>query len=144
MQHVLFSRFALFFVRLALAAGFLSAVADRFGLWGPPGAEGVAWGNWQSFVEYTALLNSYAPQSLANALAWAATVLEVVIAVGLVIGWKTKWFALAAGVLLLSFALTMTAALGIKAPLDYAVFGVSAAAFYLAASSPTPQADSDR
>jgi hypothetical protein len=26
------------------AAGFLSAVADRFGLWGPPGAPNVAWG----------------------------------------------------------------------------------------------------
>ena len=26
------------FLRLALAAGFLSAVADRFGLWGPAGA----------------------------------------------------------------------------------------------------------
>jgi hypothetical protein len=25
------------FLRAALAAGFFSAVADRFGLWGPPG-----------------------------------------------------------------------------------------------------------
>jgi hypothetical protein len=32
---------AAIFLRLALAAGFLSAVADRFGLWGPPGTPGV-------------------------------------------------------------------------------------------------------
>ena len=41
---------AQWFRRLALAAGFLSAVADRFGLWGPPGAPNVAWGEWQPFV----------------------------------------------------------------------------------------------
>jgi len=29
--------FATAFLRAALAAGFFSAVADRFGLWGPPG-----------------------------------------------------------------------------------------------------------
>ena len=31
---------AAIFLRFALAAGFLSAVADRFGLWGPPGTPG--------------------------------------------------------------------------------------------------------
>lgn len=30
-------------LRLALAASFLAAVADRFGLWGAPGAPGLAW-----------------------------------------------------------------------------------------------------
>jgi len=50
------------FLRLALAAGFLSAVADRFGMWGPPGAPNVAWGTWQPFVEYVAKLNWFAPK----------------------------------------------------------------------------------
>ena len=39
------------------------------------------------------------------------------------------------GVLLLSFALTMTFALGVKAPLDYSVFTAAAGALFLAAVS---------
>jgi hypothetical protein len=34
------ARFARIALRVALAAGFLSAVADRFGLWGLPGTPG--------------------------------------------------------------------------------------------------------
>ena len=41
------------FARLALGASFLSAVADRFGLWGPYGAKNVSWGTFAHFVEYT-------------------------------------------------------------------------------------------
>src|ERR1044071_4265663 len=52
---------AQWFLRIALAAGFLSAVADRFGLWGPAGAANVAWGAWQAFVDYVAKLNWFAP-----------------------------------------------------------------------------------
>ncbi len=44
------------FARLAVGAGFLSAVADRFGLWGKQGDKGVAWGNWENFVNYTSTL----------------------------------------------------------------------------------------
>ena len=39
------------FARFALGASFLSAVADRFGLWGPYGAKNVAWGDLAHFVE---------------------------------------------------------------------------------------------
>jgi uncharacterized membrane protein YphA (DoxX/SURF4 family) len=122
-------------LRLALAAGFLSAVADRFGLWGPAGAPNVAWGAWQPFVDYVAKLNWFAPASVIPALAWASTLAEVVLAIGLLIGWQLRWFALAAGLLLLSFAITMTLALGVKAPLDYSVFAAAGGAFLLAASS---------
>jgi hypothetical protein len=52
------------FLRLSLAAGFLSAVADRFGLWGPPGTPNVAWGDWQPFVEYVGKLNWFVPRSV--------------------------------------------------------------------------------
>jgi hypothetical protein len=41
------------FARFALGASFLSAVADRFGLWGPYGAKNVSWGDFAHFVEYT-------------------------------------------------------------------------------------------
>jgi uncharacterized membrane protein YphA (DoxX/SURF4 family) len=128
---------AQWFLRLALAAGFLSAVADRFGLWGPAGAANVAWGAWQPFVDYVAKLNWFAPPASTPILAWAATVAEVVLGIGLLIGWQLRWFALAAGLLLLSFAITMTLALGVKAPLDFSVFAAAGGAFLLAASAGT-------
>ena len=61
------------FLRFALAAAFLSAVADRFGLWGAPGGINVAWGEFPAFVEYTAQVNSFLPAGLAPVLAWAST-----------------------------------------------------------------------
>ena len=128
---------AQWFLRLALAAGFLSAVADRFGLWGPAGAANVAWGAWQPFVDYVAKLNWFAPPASTPILAWAATVAEVVLGIGLLIGWQLRWFALAAGLLLLSFAITMTLALGVKAPLDFSVFAAAGGVFLLAASAGT-------
>ena len=121
------------FLRLALAASFLSAVADRFGFWGPPGATNVAWGAWEPFVDYVGTLNGFAPASLYPALGWVATVAEVVIAVGLLVGWRLRWFAVAAGLLLLSFGVTMALAVGVKAPLDFSVFTAAAGAFLLAA-----------
>jgi uncharacterized membrane protein YphA (DoxX/SURF4 family) len=123
---------AQWFLRVALAAGFLSAVADRFGLWGPAEAPHVAWGAWQPFVDYVAKLNWFALPALIPILAWTSTVAEVVLAMGLIIGWQLRWFALGAGLLLLAFAATMTLALGLKAPLDFSVFAAAAGAFLLA------------
>jgi len=127
---------ARWFLRLSLAMGFLSAVGDRWGLWGPPGAPGVAWGAWPPFVAYVAKLNWFAPPPVVPILAWGATVAEVLLALGLLLGWQLRWFALGSGVLLLAFALTMTLALGVKAPLDYSVFVAAAGAFFLSASAP--------
>ena len=126
---------AQWFLRIALAAGFLSAVADRFGLWGPAGAATVAWGAWQPFVDYVAKLNWFVPTASIPILAWVSTVAEVVIGIGLLVGWQLRWFAVAAGILLLSFAITMTLALGVKAPLDFSVFAAAGGAFLLAASA---------
>jgi uncharacterized membrane protein YphA (DoxX/SURF4 family) len=123
------------FVRLALAAAFLSAVADRFGIWGPPGAEGVAWGSVPKYEEYVALLNWFLPPSLISPVGWAATIAEVVLAIGLIAGWRLRWFALAAGLLLTTFAVAMFGALGPKPPLDYSVLSAAGAAFLLAAVS---------
>lgn len=120
------------FLRLSLAAAFLSAVADRFGLWGPPGAANVAWGTWPAFIDYVGTLNWFAPVWLHPALGWIATIAEVVIACGLLAGWKLRCFAAASGVLLMGFALTMALARGIKAPLDFSVFTAAAASFLLA------------
>ena len=116
------------FLRLSIAIGFLSAVADRFGLYSK---ETAAWGNWNAFVAYTQQMNPWLPETIIPAIAILATTLEIVFAINLLIGFKTELTAKLSGVLLLIFGLSMTVAFGIKPALDYAVFGVSAAAFAL-------------
>ena len=127
-----YQNIASLFLRFAIAAGFLSAVADRFGYWGVNGSKGVAWGDWQHFVNYTNVLLSFASASLANIFAIAATITEAGLAVLLILGFYTKWAAQCTGLLALAFALSMTLTLGIKAPLDYSVFVLSAAGLLLA------------
>ena len=124
-------------IRITLALGFLSAVADRFGLWGRPGSPGVAWGDLTRFNAYVAKLNWFVPVGLIPVVGWASTVAETGLAVALLIGWKLRWVSLASALLLLSFAATMTLALGLKAPLDYSVFTAGAAAFLLFATQPS-------
>jgi hypothetical protein len=121
---------AAWLVRVALACSFLSAVADRFGLWGQFGS-GVAWGDFGRFTAYTAQLLWFLPPSLVRPAAILATAAEAVVAGGLVVGWRLRWWAFAAAALLLSFALAMSGALGVKAPIDYSVWTAAAAAFLL-------------
>ena len=116
------------FLRLSIGVGFLSAVADRFGLWSK---EVSAWGNWDNFLKYTQKINSLVPTSLIPFLAWASTLFEIVLGVFLIIGFKTSVTAKLSGWLLLIFALAMTFSVGIKSPLDASVFVASAAAFGL-------------
>jgi hypothetical protein len=46
--------YATLYLRFALAAGFLTSVSDRFGLWGAPGRANVAWGDFQRFTRIRA------------------------------------------------------------------------------------------
>lgn len=138
-------RYAALLARLGLGASFLSAVADRFGLWGAPGAPGVAWGNFDNFLASTARLNPFVPASLIPALGGFVTLLEVVLGVALVAGLRLRDTALASGALLLVFALAMSLTGGLKGPLDYSVFSAAAAAFLLAAvSDAQSRPDSER
>ena len=110
------------FLRCALAAGFLSAVADRLGLWGAFGQPNVEWGNFSRFLEYTQTLNWYVPAGMVPIVGVVATGAEILFALLLLVGWHTRATARLTALLLLSFATAMTLALGIKAPLNYAVF----------------------
>lgn len=121
-------KFIKLFLRIALATGFLSAVADRWGLWS---AKNSAWGSWDKFEEYTAVLNPWFNEGMVSMAAAAATGAEVVLGLFLLLGLKTERTAIVSGVLLLIFGLSMTYSLGIKAPLDYSVFTASASAFAL-------------
>lgn len=122
-----------FILRNALGVTILSAVADRFGLWGAPGDPGVAWGNWENFITYTQTLNSFASKSLAGILGLLATFFEIVFGCFLIIGFKTRSTALGTAALLLLFAIAMAVSNTIKTPLDYSVLTSAAAALLLSA-----------
>jgi len=116
------------FLRFAIALGFLSAVADRLGYWP---TEVSAWGNWDSFLSYTQLINPWIPSSLVSFAGTTASIAEAVFAIGLIIGFKTELLAKLSGYLMLLFALAITFSSGLKGALDYSVFAASAGAFAL-------------
>lgn len=116
------------FLRLALSLGFLSAVADRFGWWGKDIS---VWGNWANFVAYTKIINPWASEGIASALAGIATAAEVIFALFLILGFKTELTARLSGYLLIVFALAMMTSTGIKGVFDFSVLSAAAAAFAL-------------
>lgn len=124
-------RYSMLLLRLGLGISFLSAVADRFGLWGPAGASGIAWGNFEAFQSYTATLNWFAPLVMIPVLAWTATVVEIIVGLMLILGIRLQIASLLSALLLTAFFLTMLIALGPKAPLDYSVLTGVGASFLL-------------
>ncbi|MBN9351675.1 MAG: hypothetical protein J0H55_13430 [Chitinophagaceae bacterium] len=127
-QNMMYRKLVKLFLRFAIAAGFLSAVGDRFGMW----HYHLAWGNWNHFLQYTGTLNPWFPQSAIPTLGVISTIAEIVFALALIIGYKTELFAKLSGILLLIFALSMTFSTGIKTAFDASVFAASGAAFALA------------
>lgn len=116
-----FASYSTLLLRIGLGAGFLSAVADRLGLWGAIGQPNVEWGNFSRFLEYTHTLNWYLPAGMIPLLGIIATGAEILFGLLLLVGWHTRAAALFSGLLLLTFGVAMTLALGIKAPLNFAV-----------------------
>tara|TARA_R110002167_G_scaffold29977_15_gene99540 strand:- start:370 stop:789 length:420 start_codon:yes stop_codon:yes gene_type:complete len=116
------------FLRFGIGVGFLSAVADRFGLWPP---EISAWGNWENFLAYTKVINPIIPEMLIPAAGAIATGAELLFGLCLLIGFNTEYIAKLSGYLMLIFALAITFSSGIKGAFDYSVFAASAAAFAL-------------
>jgi uncharacterized membrane protein YphA (DoxX/SURF4 family) len=130
--------FSSVFLRYALGLGFLSAVADRLGLWGAFGEPNVEWGNFSRFLEYTQTLNWFVPAGMIPLLGVIATGAEILLGLLLLVGWHTRAIALLTALLLLTFATAMTFALGIKAPLNFAVFTGIGAALLLASCKRFP------
>lgn len=122
------SKLTKLFLRLALALGFLSAVADRFGFWA---GEISVWGNWENFLAYTQLISPWFPESWVPILGALATGAEILFALGLILGLKTELIAKLSGILLLVFGLSMSFSTGIKGALDFSVFAAAGAAFAL-------------
>ena len=63
---------------------------------------------------------------------------EALFGLCLMIGWRTRSAALMSGILLILFGVTMTGALGVKAPLDFSVFSAAGGAFLLATCTEFP------
>lgn len=116
---------AVFLLRISISIGFLSATASRLNFWG------IQSSGWKNFVQYTAEINSFLPQSFAPAISVLSTISELSIGILLLIGYKVMPTALAASILTLLFAIAMTLSFGLKEPLDYSVFVFSTGAFLL-------------
>jgi putative oxidoreductase len=118
--------YAAFLLRIALGAGFMSAVSSRLGLLGSYSS------GWESFLAYAEKVNSFAPKNCIATIAITATIAESVLAVLLLVGYQTRFALVGAAILTLLFALAMTYSFGVKDPLDYSVFAFSMGAFLLA------------
>ena len=79
--------------RAALGVSFLLSVSDRLGLYGNPGERGVSWGTFERFLGYAAEVNAFAPAWMIPFLGMAATVLELLFGVTLVLGLALRWVA---------------------------------------------------
>lgn len=99
-------------VAVLFAADFAGAVADRFGVFGPPGAAGVSWGSWAAFVDYTRVLLLGAPEPVAVVAATGATAAEVALAVAFLVGWQRRWVGKAAAGLLTVYLVAMASSVG--------------------------------
>ena len=129
-------KLALLYARAALGIGFLSGVADRFGLWRGRNA---GYGNFDGFVRFTAKVNSFMPAASIPFLAWGATAAELVLGILLLLGLWPRWTGLASALLLILFGAAMAISFGAKSPLDYSVFSASALAVLLALDQPSSQ-----
>ncbi|MDV3995396.1 DoxX protein [Elizabethkingia anophelis] len=120
---------AIFLLRIALAAGFLSAMSSRLNVWGAQSS------GWSKFVRYTAEVNSFLPHSWIPSLAVLSTLAESFIGILLLIGYRVRKTALCAAILTVLFGIAMSISFGCKEPLDYSVFVFSAGAFLLSTFS---------
>jgi uncharacterized membrane protein YphA (DoxX/SURF4 family) len=116
------------FLRLAIGSAFLSAVADRLGWWPAPVS---VWGDWGNFLAYTHVIGPWIPATLLPSIGLLVTLVEVVLGICLILGFRTRNVALLSGVLLLFFALSMSFSTGVKGALDFSVFTAAAASFAL-------------
>ena len=117
--------------RAALGVSFLLSVSDRLGFYGNPGERGVSWGTFERFLGYAAKVNAFAPAWMIPFLGTAATVLELLFGVTLVLGLALRWAAFGSAGLLFLFGSAMAISLGIKSPFDYSVFAAMCCALFL-------------
>jgi hypothetical protein len=119
-------------LRMFIGLAFASAVCDRLGLLGGPGAPGVSWGNFTRFTAYTGQVNSFLPHAIIPALAVVETVVEGSLGLAMLAGFQTRLTSAASAALLTMFGLAMTVSLGASSQFWFAVFVLAAGAWVLA------------
>lgn len=117
--------------RGVLGVSFLLSVSDRLGFYGNPGERGVSWGTFERFLGYAAKVNEFAPAWMIPFLGTAATALEILFGVALVLGLALRWAAFGSAGLLLLFGSAMAISFGIKSPFDYSVFAAMCCSIFL-------------
>jgi putative oxidoreductase len=96
-----------------------------------PGERGVSWGTFEQFLGYAAKVNAFAPAWMIPFLGMAATVLELLFGVTLVLGLALRWAAFGSAGLLFLFGSAIAISFGIKSPFDYSVFAAMCCALFL-------------
>ena len=81
--------------RFVIAAAFFLALRSRFS-------------DFDGFIRYTGVVNSFMPQAIIPTLAVVATVLETICCVSMLAGFKLHFAAISSGMLLFVFATAMT------------------------------------
>ncbi len=132
------SEYVTVYLRLGLAAGFLSAVTDRLGIWGPYGSPNVAWGDMPHFLTHAAKLNPWFPDIVIPLLGIVVTIAEFALGSSLLLGLFTRQAARLSGWLVLGFGIGMTVGTGFKSALNASVFAFSGGAWSLARASEYP------
>ncbi len=110
--------------RLFLAMVYLWVVADRLGFLGKVGNTGVVWGDFDTFLDYTATLNPWFSRGLSNILGYFVTIIEVVFSVLFLLKIRLKETALASFSILSIFTISMIFSLGITEGLEFILFTV--------------------
>ena len=110
------------FLRAVLAFGLLAAGGAALGLVGAPaGFDALSW--------WTSRLWGLAPAAIVPFLSWTVMVVELILALLLLLGLRTRTAALVTGVLFLAVAAAMTLRMGIEAPFHAAIFAIAGVAF---------------
>lgn len=113
--------------RILLGLELIGSVADRFGLFGGPGTDGVSWGSFAAFVDYVRELLPSWVDPAAPVFAVCATVAELSLGALLIAGMFRAVVTGLAAVLLGSFALAMLSSVGLDQTAAYAVVAQSLA-----------------
>ncbi|MEQ1963941.1 MauE/DoxX family redox-associated membrane protein [Xenorhabdus khoisanae] len=124
-------RYATLIARYSLSIAFLVAVADRLGFYGEYGEEQITWGNFTVFLEVVKHLNPWAPDFMIPIFGWGVTLLEIILPICLMIGFKIKESALISAILLLIFAIAMATTGLLKSVFDYSVLSAFSCALLL-------------
>ena len=125
-------------VRVLMAADFLLAVADRFGIFGPAGTPGTSWGDFPHFIAYTRTMTTFLPAGLAPTLAVLATVAEITLGLALLLGVRLRLAAIGSAILLGIYAICMSITLPPAQQFHYTVFVLAAGMLTLATVDNAP------